>query len=93
MTLWARKSDFRSAFELLGVDTGWSVKVENLEDRVEFTIRPDDDILIDVEEFISSHAVVQMTSCGAESVVMDLGDDPCFKATVEHSKLPEDYEN
>lgn len=92
MTLWARKTDFKSAFELLNVDTEWSVDIEESAEEVTFVITPHDDVVLDVEDFTSSHAVAQMTSCGADGVVMDLSSNPCFEVTVEREKLPDDYD-
>jgi hypothetical protein len=91
MTLWARKSDFKSAFELLNVNTNWDVELKEESEIVRFVITPETSVVIDVENFVSSHAVSQMTGCGSQSVEMNFEKDPKFIVTVERSKLPEDY--
>jgi hypothetical protein len=92
MTLWARKSDFRSAFELLNADTEWHIELEENSKNVRFTIRPRNNIVIDFENFMSSHAVSQITGCGAKSVEMSFSEDPRFIVTVKRTKLPDDYD-
>lgn len=92
MTLWARKKDFRSAFEASNFagETDWDVEIIERTDSVVFLITPTEDVSLELEELYSSHAYSQMKGCGSKSVRLDL-QDGAFEIEVERSKLPEDY--
>lgn len=90
MTLWARKSDFSAAFEQINGE--WDVSIEERQDKIIFVIQLLNKTDIDIEKFIRSHAVEQMTGCGADKVELELSGQPSFEVYIDRSKVPEDYD-
>lgn len=92
MTLWARKTDFESAFEVSNFADGvdWDVEIKERTESVVFLVTPTEDVDIDLNELYSSHAYSQMKGCGSENVNLDL-QNGTFEIEVKRSKLPEDY--
>lgn len=93
MTLWARKKDFESAFEVsnLGENVNWNVDIIERNDFVIFVVSPDKKFEMNIEGFHSTQAYSQMTACGSRDVVLDLHDNK-FKIEVVRSNLPKDYD-
>jgi len=93
MTLWARKKDFESAFEVsgFGENVDWIVEVKENKHSVVFVVRPTEHVNIDLERFYSSQAYSQMKGCGSELVDLNL-QDSSFNIQVARSKLPDDYD-
>jgi|AntDeeMinimDraft_5_1070356.scaffolds.fasta_scaffold16679_3 hypothetical protein len=88
MTLWARKSGFQETF-----GENWTVELNELEDKVEFIIMPNENITIDIDSMEFRNLINYMTGLGEDEakIFYDNDNQFGFQVVVPRTSLPEDY--